>query len=102
MVIVRKILGILVSLLVISFIPIVFFFVFDYPRAEPYIAGLLTGNARISFDVARNWFEIYSTVYFGFIRFSLTYVVLLAASFVVFCSCLALIARNLFFALRRK
>jgi xanthine/uracil permease len=98
----KKTLGILVSLLVVSFIPFAFFVVVDYPRAEGYIAELLTGHARISFDVARNWFDIYSTVYFGSIRFSLTYVVLLLVCFVVFCTCLALIARNLYFSFKKK
>jgi hypothetical protein len=98
----KKSLAVLLSLLVISSIPIAVFLLFDYPRAEVFIRGLLTGHARISFDVAKNWFDIYSTVFFGSIRFSLTYIILLFASFVVFWTCLALIARRIYLSLRKE
>jgi hypothetical protein len=89
-------LAVLFSLLVISLIPITIFFVVDYPRAEVYIRGLLTGQAGISVDVSKDWFDIYSTVFFGSIRFSLTYVVVLLSSIVVFIASLMLTAKNLY------
>jgi len=88
--------AILCSLLVISLIPITIFFAIDYPRAEVFIRGLLTGHAGISIDVSKDWFDIYSTVFFGSIRFSLTYVVVLLSAIVVFVASLALISKNLY------
>ena len=91
-----KKLAVLFSLFVISFVPIAIFFVVDYPRAEIFIRGLLTGQAGISVDVSKDWFDIYSTVFFGSIRFSLTYVVVLLSSIVVSIASLALIAKKLY------
>jgi hypothetical protein len=87
---------VLFSLLIFSTIPITIFFMVDYIRAEVFIRGLLTGQAGISIDVSKDWFDIYSTVFFGSIRFSLTYVVMLLISIVVFIISLALIAKNLY------
>ena len=89
-------LAVLSFLLVISLIPITVFFVIDYPRAEVFIRGLLTGQAGISINVSKDWFDIYSTVFFGSIRFSLTYVVMLLSAKVVFIASLALISKNLY------
>jgi hypothetical protein len=91
-----KKLAVLFSLFVISLVPIAIFFVVDYPRAEVFIRGLLTGQAGISVNVSKDWFDIYSTVFFGSIRFSLTYVVVLLSSIVGSIASLALIAKNLY------
>ena len=87
---------ILTFLLFISLIPITVFFVVDYSRAEVFIRGLLAGQAGISINASKDWFDIYSTVFFGSIRFSLTYVVVLLAAAVVFVVSLALISKNLY------
>jgi phosphoglycerol transferase MdoB-like AlkP superfamily enzyme len=92
----KRKLAILSSLLVISLIPITIFFAVDYTRAEVFIRGLLTGHAGISVNISKDWFDIYSTVFFGSIRFSLTYVIMLLTSMVVSLISLALIAKNLY------
>lgn len=89
-------LAILSSLLFISLFPLTIFFAVDYPRAEIFIRGLLTGHAGISINASKDWFDIYSTVFLGSIRFSLTYVIVLLSAIVVYVVSLALISKNLY------
>ena len=89
-------LAVLSSLIVISLIPITIFFAVDYPRTEVFIRGLLAGQAGISINVSKDWFDIYSTVFFGSIRFSLAYIIWLLCSIVVFCVSLAVISKNIY------
>jgi hypothetical protein len=93
---------ILFSLLILSLISITIFFAFNYPRAEIFIRGLLNGHAGVSIDVSKDWFDIYSTVFLGSIRFSLAYILMLIASVVLFWVCLALIARRAYFKLKKR
>ena len=87
--------ALLVSLLIISLIPLVVFVVTVSPNNLIYIRQLLNGDAIISIDVAKDSFAIYSQIVYGAAWFSLSYIILLIGSTVVFWSSIALLVRNL-------
>lgn len=88
-------LAFLVSLLVISMVPVANFFVNGYPKADSYILQLLNGDAILDINVSKNEFAIYSKIFYGFISFSLSYIIVVIGSVVVFWVCLALIVKKL-------
>jgi len=53
-------------------------------------------------DVARDTFVIYSQIFFGGVSFSLSYIMIVFGSVVVFCVCFALVVRSLHHTLRQS
>ena len=87
--------AILLSLLLVSLVPLLVFLVtFDWQHDGFYLRGLLDGSTRISVDAARDWFDIYGTQFFGSIRFSLFYVILLFVSGIAFLTSVSLLIRE--------
>jgi hypothetical protein len=95
-------LAILFFVLAISLVPLTLFFVYDYPHADTYIWQLLKGDAKININVGEDRFDIVSWVVPGFVGFQLSYIMVVVSSAIVFCLCLALIARILINTMKRK
>ncbi len=95
-------LAILLAPLFTSTIPIMAFLVAELPHAYPYILQLLQGNAQISIDISHDQFMIVSHIVMGLWSTSLSYMLVLMISIVVFCVSLALIARLLYLMMLRK
>ncbi len=91
----RQKLLILVALLAVSVMPLlVFAATFNWQRDSFYLTGLLNGSTSIHVDAAKDWFDVYGTYFFGMIRLSLTYVMLLFVSAIVFLTSLSLLVRE--------
>ncbi len=95
-------LAILLALLFASTIPMMAFLVAELPHAYPYILQLLQGNAHISIDLRNDQFMIVSHIVMGLWSTSLSYMLVLLISMVVFCVSLAFIARRLYLMTSRR
>jgi hypothetical protein len=84
-------LALLCGLLAVFLLPPLHFLIYEYPHSSIYIWQLFRGQASVGFDIANDRFGIVSGIMYGFTDFSLSYMVLVVASGVAFCVCLALI-----------
>ncbi len=80
----------------ISMIPIIHFLFTEYKSAEPFILNLLSGYGHISIDLNKNQFMIVSHIVLGLWSTSLSYMIMVIGSTIVFCISLAFIVRLLF------
>jgi hypothetical protein len=95
-------LGILAFLLVLSSMPIIWFFVAYYPDAKFFIDGFLAGQGGIFMNPSRDWFDISSTLIMEDYRFSFTFIIVLIASTLVFLHTLIFMVRELYRFLSRR
>jgi len=86
-------LAILLVVVVVSIITIAYFWFHDYTYAKNYISELTRGQASIEVNIPRNTFIIWSYVVTGLWETSLSYMVWVTCSAIVFPISLGLIAR---------
>ena len=81
-------------LMLFSLVVLVVFFASIQPHDYFYIRQLWDGDAVVHIDVARNWFDIVSSTVYGFVRFPLSSIALVAVFAVVFLASLAMLVRT--------
>jgi hypothetical protein len=86
----------LVILSVISILPMLSFLLTDFRWHGNYYLWLLTGQTRISINLARNWFDVYGVNFLGTTRLPLTYALLVIFSFVIFCTSIAFLMQSFY------
>ncbi len=85
-------LAILIVVFAVSMIPLAYFWFNDYTYAKDYISQLTGGYASIYVNVPRDSFMIWSFVVTGFWETSLSYMIVVICSAIVFPISLVLIA----------
>lgn len=80
----RRKLAVLLTTFTISLIPLLIFAItFNWQHDGFYLSGLFNGSTKISINVAKDWLDVYGAYFFGSVRFSLSYVLLLFLSAIV-------------------
>lgn len=90
----------LILILVLSILPTVIVFATLKPSESIYIQHLLNGDASVRVDITRDQFTILEGL--GFLNYSLSFVMLVAASWIIFSVCLVLLALERAKRSRRK
>ncbi len=86
-------LALLFGLVLVSIIPMVYFFVNDWSHgARSYFLQLFTGQATLEINIPHNDLRIFSHIFLGIYETQLSYIVLVVGSSIVFWISLILIA----------
>jgi hypothetical protein len=85
-----------IILSVVSILPMLSFLLTDFRSHGNYYLWLLTGQTRISINLARNWFDVYGVNFLGTTRLPLTYALLVIISFAIFCISIAFLIQSFY------
>ena len=92
----------LIILSVISVLPMLSFLLTDFRWHGNYYLWLLTGQTRISINLARNWFDVYGVDFLGTTRLPLTYALIVIISFAIFCTSIAFIMQSFYHSRKKR